>query len=400
MYQKVASWFDMASLEKDVQQFWEDQQIFQKLVAQNTDGKEWSFIDGPITANNPMGVHHAWGRTLKDLYQRYWAMNGRQLRYQNGFDCQGLWVEVEVEKALGFRSKRDIEHYGIAKFVEQCKARVAKYATIMTAQSKRLGYWMDWENSYYTMSPENNYTIWTFLKKCHARGLVYKGHDVMPWCPRCGTGISQHEMQEGYQETRHLALTVRFPIMNRENEAFLVWTTTPWTLTSNVAVAVNPEAVYVKVKQGDWSYYLIKSRAEQILKNQGTWEVLGELTGNDMINWHCSYVGPFDELPAQKDAQAVHQVIPWKDVTEAEGTGIVHIAPGCGAEDFMLGKEFRLPVIAPIDENGRFLTDFDWLTGKHVSEVAAEIKQNLQAKKILTFFLSLICTTKEPTQGF
>ena len=383
MYTKVEAWFDIVALEKDILRFWENNDIFYKVVKKNENGKPWSFLDGPITANNPMGVHHAWGRTLKDVYQRYWAMNGRKLRYQNGFDCQGLWVEVEVEKELGFRSKRDIENYGIDTFVQKCKERVEKYSQIMTQQSKRMGYWMDWDNSYYTMSDENNYTIWTFLKKCHEKRLIYRGHDVMPWCPRCGTGISQHEMQEGYEETSHLSVIVRFPLLNQDKEALLVWTTTPWTLSSNVAVAVHPDFVYVKVKQGDWYYYVLKSRAEVVLNGQGTWEVVEELKGSDLIARDFSYAGPFDELPAQQGVQFHHKVIPWKDVTEEEGTGIVHIAPGCGAEDFMLGKEFGLPAIAPIDENGLFVEGFDWLEGKHASEVAEAVEQNLKAKHLL-----------------
>jgi len=174
-----------------------------------------------------MGVHHAWGRTYKDIYQRYKTMLGYKQRYQNGFDCQGLWVEVEVEKELGFKTKLDIEVFGIAEFVQLCKERVFKFAKRMTEQSIRLGYWMDWGNDYYTLSDENNYTIWSFLKKCHERGLIYKGHDVMTWCPRCATGISNMEtLSENYQETSHLSLYVRLPLLKRPGEYLLVWTTT------------------------------------------------------------------------------------------------------------------------------------------------------------------------------
>jgi len=155
-YQKVEPWMDVVALEREMLAFWKDSDAFAKLVAQNRGKPPYSFLDGPITANNPMGVHHAWGRTLKDAYQRYWAMNGRELRYQNGFDCQGLWVEIEVEKEHGLNSKQDIEAYGVARFVEECKARVHKYSAIQTAQSVRLGMWMDWDNSYYTMAEENN----------------------------------------------------------------------------------------------------------------------------------------------------------------------------------------------------------------------------------------------------
>ena len=303
-----------------------------------------------------MGVHHAWGRTYKDLFQRFKAMQGYQQRYQNGFDCQGLWVEVEVEKELGFTSKRDIEEYGIDRFVEACKERVRKFAAIQTEQSIRLGYWMDWDNSYFTMSDENNYTIWRFLKKCHERGWLYKGHDAMPWCPRCGTGLSEHEIvTEGYREVTHPSVFVRFPLLERPGESLLVWTTTPWTLTANVAAAVHPGLTYVRVRQGEDIFYLAKAALGAV---QGDHEVLGDVAGKDLLG--LTYRGPFDELPAQQGVD--HRVIPWDEVSETEGTGIVHIAPGCGKEDFQLGKEFDLAVIAPIDEFGIYLEGFGWLT--------------------------------------
>jgi isoleucyl-tRNA synthetase len=245
VYQPVPDKPDFPELERRVLELWEQARAFDKLRAQLADSdKRYSFIDGPITANNPMGVHHAWGRTYKDLFQRYKAMTGHNQRWQNGFDCQGLWVEVEVERELGFKSKRDIEQYGIAEFVQRCKERVLKYARNISEQSIRLGMWMDWADSYYTMSDENNYTIWRMLKTCHERGWVYRGHDVMPWCPRCSVGISQMEIDtEGYQDTTHTSLYVKFPLVD-ENAALLVWTTTPWTLTSNVAAAVHPELTY------------------------------------------------------------------------------------------------------------------------------------------------------------
>lgn len=383
MYKKVESWVDLIQLEHKVLDYWKDKRIFEKLIEKNKNGRPWSFLDGPITANNPMGVHHAWGRSLKDAFQRYHAMNGRKLRYQNGFDCQGLWVEVEVEKDLGFKSKKDIENYGIENFVNKCKERVYKYSERIAEQSIRLGYWMDWDNSYFTMSDENNYTIWKFLKKCHERGLLYKGHDIMPWCPRCGTGISQHEMQEGYHETEHLSVVVAFKIAGAPNEYFLVWTTTPWTLTSNVAVAVNPSLDYVKVKQGNNYYYIVKKRAEVVLKKDEKWETVKELKGEEILALNLKYQGPYDELEAQRRENYEHIVIAWDEISEEEGTGIVHIAPGCGAEDFVLGKELKLPAICPIDEVGNFIEGFGWFEGKNASRVALDVKANLKEKKIL-----------------
>jgi isoleucyl-tRNA synthetase len=377
MFREVPSKVDFPALERRILQWWDETDAFRKLVEKNKGRKRWSFIDGPITANNPMGVHHAWGRTYKDLYQRYKAMQGHEMRYQNGFDGQGLWIEVEVEKELGFTSKRDIETYGIGPFVEKCKERVRKFSDIQTQQSIRLGYWMDWDNSYHTMSDENNYTIWLFLKHCHEKGWIYKGRDVMPWCPRCSTAISEHEIvTEGYQELTHPGVTLVFPLVGRQNESLLIWTTTPWTLTSNVAAAVHPALTYVKVKQDD-NYLYLAREALPILN--GLYEVDEELSGAEMEGW--IYHGPFDELPPQKGVE--HRVILWQEVSEAEGTGIVHIAPGCGKEDLELGNEYDLPAIAPLDEFGDFVEGFDWLAGLNVADSADPIFDNLRKKGLL-----------------
>ncbi|MHB8732128.1 MAG: isoleucine--tRNA ligase [bacterium] len=382
VFQPVDPRADFPAQERATLEWWTREGILARYLAKNRDAAtRWSFLDGPITANNPMGVHHAWGRSYKDLFCRYHTMLGHRQRYQNGFDCQGLWVEVEVEKELGFKSKRDIEQYGVAEFVERCKARVLRYAGVQTQQSIRLGYWMDWDNSYYTMSEENNYTIWFFLKRCWERGLVYKGHDVMPWCPRCSTGISEHEIvTEGYQEVTHLSLTVRLPVAGRSGEYLLVWTTTPWTLTSNVAVAVHPELTYVQLKdRSGASYYLAKDRLEAVTAGRPKVSVVRELPGRDLVGW--TYDGPFDDLPAQQGV--THRVIPWTDVSAAEGTGLVHIAPGCGAEDFALGKEHGLAVLAPIDEFGVFTEPFGRFAGRHVYDVAAPIKEDLEQRGFL-----------------
>jgi isoleucyl-tRNA synthetase len=376
---------DYPALERSIQQWWDTNAVRQQYLRRNEHSqKQYSFLDGPITANNPMGVHHAWGRTYKDLYQRYKTMQGYRQRYQNGFDCQGLWVEVNVEQELGLKSKRDIEEYGIAEFVQRCKERVFKYAARQTEQSIRLGYWMDWGNDYYTLSDENNYTIWSFLKKCQERGLIYKGHDVMPWCPRCATGLSNMEMEtEGYKEMTHLSLYVRFPLLDRPGEYLLVWTTTPWTLAANVAAAVHPELNYVRVEQ-DGEYYYLAEQLLSILKalkgrDKGDYRVTETLKGHDLVGW--KYRGPFDELPAEQKVE--HTVIPWKEVSATEGTGIVHIAPGCGREDFGLSKEFNLAVVAPVDEFGVYVEGYDWLTGQIASDVGQQIAENLAQKGLL-----------------
>jgi isoleucyl-tRNA synthetase len=447
-FDKVVTEVDFPGLERSILDFWERTHAFELLKEKNHSKPKWSFLDGPITANNPMGVHHAWGRTYKDTYSRYFAMTGHKLRYQNGFDCQGLWVEVEVEKELGLQSKQDIENLvpadrfaSIDRFVALCKERVNKFARIQTEQSIRLGYWMDWDRdedwlkppderrSYFTMSEENNYTIWSFLKKCHERGLIYRAYDSMPWCPRCAVGISQMEMHEGYQRVAHRAVFVRFPLRGRPGENLLVWTTTPWTLTSNVAVAINPALTYLRIRHRNEVYYLAKGTftaqrleeefrrkewvegvpklksIEQVFKEKGGYEVLGELSGTEMLGW--SYDGPFDELDAQshpggfpaeiadvavkqmwgpaEPAREIHRVIPWDAVSEAEGTGIVHIAPGCGKEDFALGKKEGLVPIAPLDETGIFLHGFGELEGRSALDPATIdwILGNLQHKGLL-----------------
>jgi isoleucyl-tRNA synthetase len=431
LFRPVPARPDLVAMEHETLAFWRERGTFAQLRAQNAAGPHWSFLDGPITANNPMGVHHAWGRTYKDLFQRFHAMLGEAERWQNGFDCQGLWVEVNVERDLGFTSKRDIEAYGIAEFVSLCKQRVLTYAARQTEQSIRLGYWMDWNDpeelrrlrdllaadpsqvitvdgpngpvtdtvemivgrlgmpelggSYFTFSNENNDLIWGFLAECHRRGWIYKGHDTMPWCARCGTGISQHEMTEGYQDRDDPGLTVRFPLLDRPGEALLVWTTTPWTLTSNVAAAVGADLTYVRVRHADGIFWLAKGTLKTVL--EGRVEILEERPGRELVGW--PYAGPFDDLPAVAAAFAkgtrdepgtpyVHRVVPWTEVGEAEGTGIVHIAPGCGAEDYALGKALGLPVIAPLDESGIFIDGFGSLSGRDVRDVTDPVVEHLR----------------------
>ncbi len=368
-------------MEKATLEWWRERRMIEKYIRRNAaSDRRWSFIDGPITANNPMGVHHAWGRSYKDLVQRFHTMLGERQRYQNGFDCQGLWIEVEVEKQHGFTSKKDIVEFGIDRFVQECKDRVTRFAGVQTEQSIRLGYWMDWDHSYYTNSDENNYTIWLFLKRCWERGWVYKGHDTMPWCPRCATGLSEHEIvTEGYREVTHTSVYVKLGLIERPGESLLVWTTTPWTLPANVAAAVHPELTYAKVRQGDEVLYVSKGALKSALK--GEHEVIGEVKGAELVG--LTYRGLFDELAAQSGVE--HRVISWTEVSDDEGTGIVHIAPGCGKEDFGLSKEYGLAVIAPCDDEGLYIDGFGPLTGSFVSadETRDTIFTSLRDKGVL-----------------
>lgn len=369
-------------LEHRVIDFWERKKIREKYLQKNGKAQDrFSFLDGPITANNPMGVHHAWGRMLKDLYQRFKNMQGFKQRFQNGFDNQGLWVEVEVEKKMGFKSKKDIEEYGIAKFVEKCKEHTLHFAQVQIEQSKRLGYFMDWGNDYYTMSDENNYAIWHFLKTCWQNSWLYKGEDVVPWCPRCGTAISQHEILTGdYVELTHKAVYVKYPLKNKENEYLLVWTTTPWTLPANVAIAVNPEIVYsrIKTKQGD---VLILAKARlSVIKEE--YEVLEEFEGKKLVG--SVYMGAFDELPIVDENIKKHLVVDWKEgVMETEGTGLVHMSTGSGPEDYDRGKELDLPVFSVLDENGNYVFGYGFLEGKSAQEVGPEIITELKKRRFL-----------------
>ncbi|MBM4177332.1 isoleucine--tRNA ligase, partial [Candidatus Gribaldobacteria bacterium] len=305
-------------------------------------------------------------RTYKDMFQRYKALRGFDLRWQNGFDCQGLWVEVEVEKDLGFKTKKDIEEYGLEKFINRCKERVLKYSKIQQEQSIRLGQWADWENSYFTMSDENNFAIWHFLKKCYQLGLLYKGKDVVPWCYRCGTSISQHEiLTEEYKEITHQAVYLKFPLLNEEKTSFLVWTTTPWTLPGNVALAVNPNLDYAKVRtaQGE-SYILLREKVNQFFTKEV--EIVDTFSGKELAE--IEFKGIFDEFPFVKNelGSFKHKVILWKDITEAEGTGVVHIATGCGQEDFALAKDNNLPILDISDQESKYRNSFGWLEGKEV----------------------------------
>ncbi len=357
------------ALELEILEFWEQEGIFPQLRESNRSGPRFSFIDGPITANNPMGVHHAWGRTLKDVFQRYKALRGFDQRYQNGFDCQGLWVEVEVEKSLGLNSKREIEEYGLAEFAERCKERVAKFSEVITEQSTRLGMWMDWDNDYYTFSDTNIEYIWRFLKAVHERGWLYQGHRSTVWCPRCGTSISQHELFAGeYKELEHPSLYIRLPLVEREAESLAVWTTTPWTLPANVAAAVKPDAEYGLTEGGEWWAVAVKPDERYVRREPGE-----NLVG-------LEYEGPFDHLPAQEGV--VHRVVPWDDVALDEGTGIVHIAPGAGAEDFELSRVHGLPVLAPLDEAGRMVPGFGF-DGLSTDEVAQPVIDDLQRRGLL-----------------
>ncbi|MGL6279727.1 MAG: class I tRNA ligase family protein, partial [Gaiella sp.] len=362
---------DHDALERAILELWEREQTFARLRALNGSGPRFSFIDGPVTANKSLAVHTAWGRTLKDVFQRYKALRGFHQRYQNGFDCQGLWIEVGVERELGLNSKRDIEEYGLEAFARKCREVVVWSARELTDGSIRLGQWMDWGNDYFTFSDTNIEYVWRMLKTVHERGWLYLGHRSTEWCPRCGTSISQHEltMSGVYQDRADPSLRVRFPLLDRPGEALVIWTTTPWTLPANVAAAVNPEAEYGRRANGDW-----------VACARHPDEALADVRpGRELVGWR--YEGPFDTLPP--GAAVEHRVIAWDEVSLEDGTGIVHIAPGCGGEDFELGKLEGLPVLTPVDEAGHFYDEYGWLHGLSTADSGDQIVGDLKERGLL-----------------
>lgn len=360
--------------EKEILAWWQEHDILNQYLHRNDSSEKiFSFIDGPITANNPMGVHHARGRTLKDVFQRFKNAQGFAERFQNGFDCQGLWVEVEVEKEAGFNSKKDILNFGLENFTNACLARVDKFSKIQTEQSQRLGMFMDWDHSYYTNSQTNNLYIWHFLKIIQQKGWLIKKKSATTWCPRCETGLSQHEQADGYQMDTDTSIYLKFKLKDRQNEYILAWTTTPWTLSANVLLAINTDFEYVKAKHEDQILYLAKVAAERL-----------DLTDYENIDatslLNLEYESLYD-IPAQKNIK--HYLTNWDQVNPIEGTGVVHIAPGCGQEDFELGKKLNSDMIAPLDPSGNFLEGYGELTGLYAHKVNELVFEYLKTKNLL-----------------
>ncbi len=424
MFKPVSPQVNFPKIEEDLLVKWKKEKLLEKYLHKNDSSKElFSFLDGPITANNPMGVHHAWGRTYKDLWQRFWNMRGKRQRFQNGFDCQGLWVEVEVEKELGIKNKKDIENLvpgnkkqSIAKFVKLCKDRVIKYSSMQAAQSERLAQFMDWNNSYYTMSDENNYMIWHFLKTCYDKGWIYKGKDSVPWCPRCETAISQHEMlTEDYKELTHETVFFKLPILNKgfENTFLLVWTTTPWTVPANVAVGVNVKfdyEIWKNKKTGEKLVFLGKDEAggkpvrmykgseiplqDYILMNiqdKESYQLERMIPGKELLG--LRYDGPFDELEIVKNARnenpdTFHTVVDGSlIVVSTEGTGLLHVAPGAGKEDFDLGKVEKLSIISPIEDDASYTEDMGEFSGQNAKKHPEIIIDYLKSRQNGRFLL-------------
>lgn len=366
--------FNFVDMEKSRMEEWKTKDIERKYLERNKDSEKiFSFIDGPLTANNPMGVHHAWGRTYKDIVQRYKNMQGFKQRFQNGFDCQGLWVEVGVERELGFNSKKDILDCGMDKFTNACISRVKHFAGIQTEQSKRLGMFMDWDNSYYTMSKTNNLYIWYFLKKCNEKGLLYKNKSATTWCPRCETGLSQHEQADGYKMVTDTSVYLLFKLKGGDNEYVLAWTTTPWTLSANVLLAVNPKIEYVKANYNGKVIYLGKDSAKRLnIKD------VVDIDVNNLVGREYESLYDFESQQG-----VVHTIVEWDLVDSSTGSGVVHVAPGCGQEDYELGLKLNAPAISPIDSTGKFVEGYGELSRKYAHDVNDIVLEYLDSKGTL-----------------
>lgn len=369
-FQDLPNTPDFPQQEKEILSWWQQNDILNQYLHKNDKSTEtFSFIDGPITANAPMGVHHARGRTLKDVFQRFKNAQGFAQRFQNGFDCQGLWVEVEVEKENGFNSKKDIQNFGLENFTKACLARVNKFSKVQTEQSIRLGMFMDWPNSYYTNSQTNNLYIWHFLKTVQEKGWLIKKKSATTWCPRCETGLSQHEQADGYQMDTDTSVFLKFKLSGHDNEYVLAWTTTPWTLSANILLAINTDFDYVKVKYEGQILYLAKDAADRLGLND-----YEKIDSKTLLN--LKYDSLYN-IPAQEGIN--HYITEWDQVNPQEGTGVVHIAPGCGQEDFELGKKLNADMLSPLTENGHFGEGYGDLTGKYAHDVNDQVFEYLKS---------------------
>ncbi|MFM7874233.1 MAG: isoleucine--tRNA ligase, partial [Actinomycetota bacterium] len=342
---------------------WSTQEIFHKSVAERAEGESWTFYEGPPTANGMPGTHHIEARVFKDVFPRYHTMKGKHVIRNAGWDCHGLPVEIAVEKELGFSGKGDIEKYGIAKFNEKCRESVQRHVSAFTEMTERMGFWVDFDKAYWTMSDEYIESVWWSLAQIHKKRLLVQDHRVAPYCPRCGTGLSDHELAQGYETVTDPSVYVRFPITSGElasvNASLLVWTTTPWTLVSNTAIAVNPEVDYLVVKTGgelpEEVLVIAEPLAERVLPG---FTEIKRLSGKELER--VSYKRPL----ALVDIPDAHYVLLADYVTTEDGTGLVHQAPAFGADDLATCKRYELPVVNPVAANGYFLDEVDLVGGK------------------------------------
>ena len=336
----------------------------------------FTFYEGPPTANGRPGIHHVMSRTLKDLICRYKTMRGYQVHRKAGWDTHGLPVEIEVEKSLGFKHKDDIVKYGVAKFNEECKKSVWKYKTEWEQLTERMGYWVNMNDPYVTF--ENNYieSIWWALKQYFDKGLIYKGYKIQPYCPRCETPLSSHEVSLGYEDVKDASIYVKFKVKGEDNTYFLVWTTTPWTLISNVALAVHSDVEYVKVEHKGQNVILAEARLAVL---EGEYSVVEKFKGKSLIG--KEYERLFNYHQVKEDGWYVVEA---DFVTTEDGSGIVHMAPAYGEDDYQTSKKFGLPTIHPVNKSGEFTSEVTDFAGKFVKDADPLIIQNLKAREFFT----------------
>ena len=366
LYRAIGAHVDLPSMERSILNFWEANSIFAKTVEARQDRQPWTFYEGPPTANGAPGTHHIEARVFKDVFPRYQTMKGKYVFRKAGWDCHGLPVEIAVEKELGFSGKGDIEKYGIIEFNEKCRESVQRHVGAFTDMTRRMGFWVDFDEAYWTMSPEYIESVWWSLKEIWNKGLLVQDHRVAPYCPRCGTGLSDHELAQGYETVVDPSVFVRFPITSGPlldlAASFLVWTTTPWTLVSNTAIAVNPDVTYVVVEEttgsGSTEMKEVLVIAENLLTVlTGELKILLHLKGSDLER--TTYQRPFTyvEIPES------HFVVLADYVTTEDGTGLVHQSPAFGADDLLVSRKYGLPVVNPIRGDGTFFPELELIGG-------------------------------------
>ncbi len=375
MYKPLTDKINYSQLELKILQFWKENNIFEKSISLREGKTGFTFYEGPPTANGRPGIHHVMSRTLKDLMCRYKTMRGFQVHRKAGWDTHGLPVEIEVEKSLKMKHKDEIVTYGVARFNEECRQSVWKYKTEWESMTERMGYWVNLNEPYVTF--ENNYieSIWWALKKYFDAGLIYKGFKIQPYCPRCETPLSSHEVSLGYQDVKDPSVYVKMKLSKEENTFFLVWTTTPWTLISNVAIAVHPEIDYALVEHKGEKLILAETRLSVL---DGEYVQLKKFKGKEIAG--TSYERLFNYHPLEKNA---HYVVQADFVTTSDGTGIVHIAPAYGEDDYQVSKKYDLPTLHPVNKSGEFgeeVTDFKNMFVKDADKLIIE---NLKSRKIL-----------------
>lgn len=381
MFEPVSSRLNINLLESEVLRFWQKNDIFHQSMDRRRGGPEYVFYEGPPTANGKPGVHHVLARVFKDMFPRYKCMQGFHISRRGGWDTHGLPVEIEVEKRLGFTNKQQIEDYGIAKFNELCKDSVFTYIKEWEKLTDRIGFWVDLDDAYITYKNEYIESVWWLLKSIWDKGLLYQGFKVVPYCPRCGTPLSDHEVSLGYEQATDPSIFVRMPLVEEENTSLLVWTTTPWTLPGNVAVAVHPDVDYVKVALGDGDDHefliLAKPLVETVL-GEVKHKVVKTFKGKQLKGKH--YQPLFTFLPVDKEA---HYVVLADFVTVDDGTGLVHIAPAFGADDMQMSIDFDLPILMTVNDSGRFTGDVGPWAGLWVKDADPLIIEELQKRGLM-----------------